>query len=362
MARDVSDVTILAIGDKCDFDAYKKFHRRRGSLIKEGFKYTTVNYRDLLKRKIPELDTKKVIIFLFFPFSYWNKYIEHRGYKGLYGNIGFSIKFTGFWSRVNRIIKQEMLNKELLFLNQPFLCGLYRDKLSVIKRLKRHKVSQPRLYKIPNLKSAYRLINSGRNLFVKPRCGSLGKGMSYLSWESWRTNFSFRQNKISSRVSDRGWKFREVKKNDVFLSRLIKSGLLFQEAIDPLLLKGYKLDLRIYTLFNRVIYAYPRKNRPENIITNISQGGRADLSALELLPKIQAEKAKRIAAYASKALKLDISGIDVMLDRNLKDVYIVDVNVFPGFPRSRAFDMVGSIAKNLASLCKKDELFFRRIR
>ncbi|MBL7131006.1 MAG: hypothetical protein ISS45_06370 [Candidatus Omnitrophica bacterium] len=357
MAKKDRDITILAIGDKQDFDAYRKFHRRRALLIRQGFKYVTISYRDLLQAKLPSILTKRVIIFLFFPFSYWNKYIEHRGYKGLYGNVGFSIKFSSFWNKVSRIIKQQMPDKEVLFINRPFFCGLYRDKLSVIRRLQRHKVSQPRLYNIPTVKQAYKLINSGHNIFVKPRCGSLGKGMSYLNWENWMTNFTFRGNKILSRISDRGWKFRQVKQNNLFLNRLIRSGLLFQEAVDSVLLDNFKIDLRIYTFFNRVIYSYPRKNKADKITTNISQGGRGDPSILELLPKRQAEKARRIAAYASKVLKLNISGIDVMLDRNLRDVYIVDVNVFPGFPRSRAFDMVWSIAKNLARICDRNELF-----
>ena len=357
MAKKDRDITILTIGDKQDFDAYRKFHRRRASLIREGFKYATLSYRELLKKKTPQIDTKKVVIFLFFPFSYWNKHIEYRGYKGLYGNIGFTKKFSGLWKKVNKIIKQEMADKELVFINQPFLCGLYRDKLTVINRLMRHKISQPRLYNIPSTKHAHKLINSGHNIFVKPRCGSLGKGMSYLSWENWKTNFSFRKNKITSRVSDGGWRFRDVKKNNVFLNRLIRSGLLFQEAVEPILLNKYKIDLRIYTFFNRAIYSYPRRNRADKFITNISQGGRGDPSIMELLPKRQAEEAKRIALYASKALKLNISGIDVMLDRNLRDVYIVDVNVFPGFPRSRSFDMVESIAKNLARMRDRNELF-----
>ena len=357
MAKKDRDITILAIGDKQDFDAYRKFHRRRALLIRQGFKYANLSYRELLKKKIPRIETKKVVIFLFFPFSYWNKHIEHRGYKGLYGNIGFSKKFSGLWKKVNRLIKQEMADKQLVFINLPFLCGLYRDKLTVINILKRHKISQPRLYNIPSTKHAHKLINSGHNIFVKPRCGSMGKGMSYLSWNNWKTNFGFRQNKITSRVSDGGWKFREVKKKNVFLNRLIRSGLLFQEAVDSVLLDNFKIDLRIYTFFNRVIYSYPRKNKADKITTNISQGGRGDPSILELLPKRQAEKARRIAAYASKVLKLNISGIDVMLDRNLRDVYIVDVNVFPGFPRSRAFDMVWSIAKNLARICDRNELF-----
>jgi len=357
MANKDRDITILTIGDRQDFDAYRKFHRRRASLIREGFKYSTLSYRELLKKKTPRIETKRVIIFLFFPFSYWNKHIEYRGYKGVYGNIGFSNKFSVLWKKVFKIIKREMADKELVFINQPSLCGLYRDKLTVINRLKRHKVSQPRLYKIPSSKHARKLINSGHNIFVKPRCGSLGKGMSYLSWENWKTNFSFRQNKIISRVSDGGWKFREVKKKNVFLNRLIKSGLLFQEAVDPVLLDKHKIDLRIYTFFNKAIYSYPRKNRVDKITTNISQGGRGDPSIMELLPKPQAEKAKKIALYASKVLKLNISGIDVMLDRNLRDVYIVDVNVFPGFPRTRAFDMVENIAKNLARMRDRNELF-----
>lgn len=360
MFQNKRNITILAVGDKSDFDSYAKFHKERVSFLKRGFKYATVSYAKFLKGRAPLIETKKVIIFLFFPYAYWNKNIEYKGYKGFYGGLSFSKKFSRFWNMVNRITKKTMPDKEICFINRPLLCGLYRDKLSVIKKLKRYKIQQPKLYRTFGLKHIYGLINCGHSFFIKPRCGSMGKGITFLSPCNWKTNFIFKNNKIISRISDHGWKMKGVTGNGSFLEKLIKNDVLIQEAVDSLVLEGYKLDLRIYTFFNKIIYVYPRKNRPDKIITNVSQGGQGDPRALKLLPNDQTDRAKKIASYVSGVLGLNIAGIDVMLGRSRNEVHVIDVNVFPGFPRSKAFNLTGRIAKELALLSNKGELRFEK--
>ena len=97
MGKENKDITILTIGDKVDFDTYMKSDREKESFIKLGFNYVTTDYRHVLKADLPEIMTKKVIVFLFFPFYYWNRHIEHKRYKGVYGNKTFYNKFSKFW-------------------------------------------------------------------------------------------------------------------------------------------------------------------------------------------------------------------------------------------------------------------------
>ena len=127
-----------------------------------------------------------------------------------------------------------------------------------------------------------------------------------------------------------------------------------------LILNKKKVDLRVYTFFNKVIYIYPRKNHPDKITTNISQGGRGDPSLLEILPEDLLRKAKKIAVKMAKKSKLNFIGIDIILDRNLKDVYVIDVNTFPGFPKRRTFNLARCMLRELSRLSNKGGLRFKK--
>jgi len=353
-------VAILAVGDRKDYDAYRKFDRDRRFFIDNGFDYASIDYKGLLAGRIPEIPAKKIIVFLFFPFYYWDKYIEHKNYKGIYGNMGFHRKFQRFCGRLRKIVKKTYIDKDILFVNDPISCAYYRDKLEVKKGLAKAGVLTPKLYKIGKLKEMLHLLNKGHNLFVKPRCGSMGKGITYLSWPDWETNFGFRDNKIISRRSDHGWRFKDVTGNHAFIRQLLRKDMLIEEAVDMLIVNKFKVDLRIYTFFNRVIYIYPRKNLPDRVTTNITQGGKGAPEFLDILPKGLVTKAKKISEKASRILGFNLAGIDIVLDRNLKDVYVVDINAFPGFPKRRTFNITHRMTKEMVRLLNKDALEFEK--
>ena len=355
MPKKNNQITVLAIGDSIDYDSFNKFHKEKRQLLLSGFDYVNVSYRQLLSGRIPQIKTGKVIIFLFFPFVYWNKYIEYKDYKGIYGNGIFFKKFMRFWNMVNRIIKTLLSEKEILFVNGPLLSGSYRDKLITIGRLSGAHIPQPKLYRISSIEDMQKRLVHGRSFFLKPRYGSMGKGITYLSWSNWQTNFIFKNNRIKSKRSDHGWKFRDVTGNNAFLRQLLKQDkdILIEQALEHIIIKKKKVDLRIYTFFNKVIYVYPRKNVIDKITTNISQGGRGDPKVLQMIPEHLLIKAKKMAEQISKILHLNFAGIDIILDRNLKDVYVIDVNVFSGFPKRKTFNLARHMIKNLAQF-KKD--------
>lgn len=245
---------------------------------------------------------------------------------------------------VENKVKKEFAGKEILFINNPHLCGAYRDKLTVIKKLAQFHIPQPRLYSISTIKGIQDKLISGHGLFLKPRYGSMGKGITFLSRFDWQTNFIFRDSKIISRRSDHGWKFRDI---------------LIQEAVDPPILNGDKVDLRIYTFFDKVIYVYPRKNSLDKVTTNISQGGHGAPGALRVLPEYMVSRAKREALRVSKALNISLAGIDIVPDRNSKEVFVIDVNVFSGFPKRRTFDLAARLAGELGQLREGGKLFFK---
>ncbi len=354
------NITILAIGDREDHDAFKKFHKDRRLFLNKGFDYVSINYKKLLAKRIPEIPTERVIIFLFFPFYYWNKYIEHKDYRGVYGNMGFFKKFLRFSENVYKIIKNALFDKEIFFINNPLSCAFYRDKWAIKKKLSEAGIPTPKLYKSTHIREVENWLNKGQSFFVKPRCGSMGKGITFLSWSDWETNFIFRENKIISKRSDWGWRFRDITGNRTFLKQLLKKDIIMEEAIDMLVLNKMQVDLRIYTFFNKVLYIYPRKNHPDKVTTNISQGGKGDPSLLEILPKHLLLKAKKKAEKTSRALGFNLVGVDVIMDKNLKDVYIVDVNTFPGFPKRRTFDITQYMIKELIRRLNKGGLHFEK--
>ncbi|MBL7081402.1 MAG: hypothetical protein ISS44_02395 [Candidatus Omnitrophica bacterium] len=352
------NITILTIGDKSDYDSYQKFDREKASFIKYGFDYATIDYKKFLNGKIPQIKTEKIIIFLFFPFSYWDKYIEYKNYRGIYGNRTFHRKFVRFWNLVEKKVKKHLADKEILFINKPDLCGVYRDKMNIVERLAKSHFPQPRLYKMSGIKEIQDKLTNTHQLFLKPRYGSMGKGITFLSRTNWQTNFIFRNNKIVSRRSDHGWKFRDITGNLSFLRQLLKKDILIEEAVDQLILNGDKADFRIYTFFNKVIYIYPRENALDKVTTNISQGGWGAPEVLKILPQHLILKAKTVATEISKTLGINLAGIDIIPDRNCKDVHVIDVNVFSGFPKRKTFNLARSLAEELERLHHKGMLRF----
>lgn len=345
-------ITILAIGDGPDHDSYKKFHKEKPFILESGFDYVSTDYKRLLTSGIQPIKTRKVIVFLFFPFIYWDKYIEYRNYKGIYGNHTFYTKFIYFWNKVDNALMDSLSDKKVFFINRTELCGLYRDKLNVAKKFSHAGISNPRLYNIQSVKKFKDLLAKGHSFFLKPRYGSMGKGITYLTWSNWQTNFIFKNGQIMNRISDKGWKFRDTTGNGKFLRALIKKDILIEEAVNSLLLNKMKVDMRIYTFFNKVIYIYPRRNNADKITTNISQGAKGDPDILKKLPGHLIKKAERLAQRVSKTLGLNLTGMDIMMDHNLKDVYVIDVNVFPGFPKRRTFNLAQCMIKELQKMTR----------
>jgi len=354
------NVTILAVGDRSDYDSLKKFNKDRRLFLEEGFDYVRLSYKQALSGKVPEISTDKVIIFLFFPFSYWNRHIEHKAYKGIYGSTIFSRKFFRFCERMRRVIKKRLRGKSIYFINDPLRCALHRDKLIMKQRLSAADVLNPKLCRIGSAEEMRRRLNRGESFFLKPRCGSMGKGITFLSWENWQTNFIFRNERIISKKSDYGWRFRDITGNTAFLRQLMKKDIIIEKAIDVTLLNKRKVDLRVYTFFNKVLYVYPRKNHPDKVTTNITQGGKGDPAVLDIFPVRLITKAKKAAEKASKALDFNLAGVDVALDSNLQDVYVVDVNAFPGFPKRRTFNLTRHIIKEVARQLDRGKIPFKK--
>jgi len=297
---------------------------------------------------VPRIRTKGVLFFLFFPFNYWNRYIEPKKYKGIYGSESFYKKFNYFFKRVDSAIRKNFPDKSVHFINRPLLSAHYRDKLAVKKMMVNKAIPTPKLYKIKKPTGIYKHLSRGRSLFLKSRYGSMGKGITLVSPSQWKTNFVFRNRRILSRKSDYGWRFRDITGRRLFLEKLFKSDIYVEEAVDFLMLKGRKFDLRVYTFFDKALFVYPKSNEPESVTTNISQDGRGEYPAfLRSIPRPLINRVKKEALRAALSSGLNFAGVDVMVGNNLRDIYIIDINAFPGFPRKKIFNLAKHLTRHL---------------
>ncbi len=180
------------------------------------------------------------------------------------------------------------------------------------------------------------------------RYGSMGKGITYISPSDLKTNFVFRDERILSRKSDYGWRFKAVSEREKFLKKLFKANVYIEEAVDPYFVNERKFDLRVYVFFGKALFIYPRSNEFDNITTNISQDGKGERPIfIKSLPKRLIKKIEKEAVRASEELGLNFAGADILVDRHLKEIYIIDINIFAGFPNKKIFNLARRMVKIL---------------
>lgn len=340
--------TLLAIGDEKDFDAFKKFFKQRKLFKKYNFSFKSIDYDSILEGKLPEVKTKNLIVFPFFPFSYWDRYIETTKSKEVYGNRNYFIKFKKFWKKTDKTLKRRYKGKKIHFVNHPDKIYVERDKKTTERILTKADIPVPKHYLTRDYKKIIEMVDDGRKLFIKVRYGSMGKGISCLEKDRWLTNFRFKNNRLISKKSDYGWTFIDITNNRKFLRELLLQDIIIEDAINPFLLGDRMFDLRLYIAFGKVLYIYPRSNEHGGITTNISQGARGEPPRFlhSIPPKILNEAIKN-AVRAVEAMGLDFAGVDIM-PNNCKDrVTVLELNSFPGFPKTRRFNLAKHLIKEI---------------
>lgn len=340
--------TLLAIGDKKDFDSFQKFYRQRRLFKKHGFYFKAADYDSALKGRLPRVKTKSLVVLLFFPFNYWEKNIETKRSREVYGSRAYFLKFKKFWGEIDMVLKGFYKGKKMHFVNSPNKIYLGRDKEATKHVLAKAGIPVPRHHFTMDHKKVIEMVDSGRKLYIKVRYGSMSKGITYLEKDRWLTNFRFKNGKIVSRKSDYGWTFIDVTGKRKFLKELLRQDVIIEDAINPFLLKGRMFDLRVYVGFGKVLYIYPRSNECEKITTNISQGARGEGRKFvhSIPPRILGETVKN-AVRAARVMGLGFAGVDMMPNNGDSKVTVIEVNSFPGYPKVRRFNLAKHLIKEI---------------
>jgi len=336
------NTTVLVLGDESDWESFNRFREQLQKHRSKKLKWITATYDLLEKKELPLIDSDTLIVYLFFPFTYWDKYIEKEGYKGVYGNVEFYNKFRGFWSEIHRILKKVYRGKKIRFINHPLKIAIDRDKELT------NRINTPIPYYTREYKDILKLVNQeNKKLFLKVRYGSMGKGITYLEKGNWKTNFRFKDGKIINPRSDYGWTFIDITDNVEFLKELLTKDIVIEEAIDIYKLDDIIFDLRLYMFYDEVLYIFPRTNKKNAITANISQGGHGrSTQFLKRFPKKVIDRAVKAGIRTMKVMDVNFAGVDVMISKDLR-IYVIELNTFPGFTKVSRFNLSKRIIQRI---------------
>jgi len=309
-----------------------------------------IKYRDVLSNNLPEILAPVLHIALFFPYEYWNKNIEvYKKDSRAYGDKKFGREYKKFFDKIDKILKEKYQDKEVQYINPPKSSILERDKKESKKLFKKKNIPTPKSFTVKKLKDIHRLIARGVSLYIKPRFGAFGKGITYLSKDLMITNFLFRKGKIKSRTYDYNWRFSKINGRDRnrLLKMLLSMGCICEEAIEPPIFNGRRFDFRVYCIYGRIVYYYVRSTLDTAPVTNWSQGGRIEKKSefSEYVFKNKIKRVKSLARQVAKELSLNYTGVDIILSKNSSKAYVLEAHSFPGY--EKGFDLMGCLARKI---------------
>jgi len=345
----------LIIGDRkmkgrTSAPCFNAFVRNIEKLKNKDSEVRIVSYKDVFNGNLPKVFASIVNVLLFFPYKYWNKNIEvYESDSRVYGDKSFGREFRRYFTKLENVIEKKYADKKIEYVNSPSMSIMDRDKEESKKFFRNHNIPTPKSYNVKNLKDVYWLIDRGVSLYIKPRFGAMGKGITYLSNGLIVTNFLFKNGQIVSHRYDYHWRFHEIKNSDRnrFLKILLSRGFIFEKAIDPPVYRGRRSDFRVYCIYGKVSYYYLRFTPAVSLVTNWSQGGRIEQKR-KFSRYISVAKLNRVKALArkiAKGFKLNYIGVDIIFSKDYKKIYALEAHSFPGY--ERGFDLMGSLAKRI---------------
>ncbi|MCK5655553.1 MAG: hypothetical protein KAI03_04590 [Candidatus Aureabacteria bacterium] len=346
---------LLVIGDRKinsrklapSFNAFVKHVRKSKS---RNLEFQIISYNDVLAKKLPAFSSRILSVILFFPFEYWNKNIEvYNRDSRIYGDRKFGEEYKKFFKRAERLIEKKYHDKKIKYVNPLKSSLLERDKKEAKILFKKNNIPTARSFHIKTPDDVKQLVKKGLSLYIKPRFGSMGKGITYVNENLISTNFLFRKGKIVSRKYDCNWPFTKIseKSRNRFLKILISKDFIFEEAIEPPVYKGRRFDFRVYCVYGGVPYYYAKSMPAFSPVTNWAQGGRIEKKAYfsTYVSESEIKKARFLARKVTRTFNLNYAGVDIIFSKRFKKPYVLEVHSFPGF--EKRFDLMGYLAKKV---------------
>ena len=213
---------LLVIGDRKasklraarPFTTFVK-HIKKELKDNKNFELKVLSYKEVLSDNLPAFISRVINVILFFPFDYWNKYIEvYDKDSRIYGDVKFGRDYKIFFKNVEGTLKNAYRGKKIKYFNSPQHSLLERDKKRSKILFRKKGILTPKMFRVKNIKYIKRLIDSGKSIYIKPRFGAMGKGITYLSRDLFLTNFTYRKGRILGHKSDFGWRFHSINEKD----------------------------------------------------------------------------------------------------------------------------------------------------
>ncbi len=344
--------TILALGDftsegKPFCASFGRFLRCRNRLPEKFSRMEVEDYSTLLAGVYPKIYTDDIFIMTFFPYNYWNDYIEiYDKDDRIYGDRRFGKEFESFFQNIRVRLRRYYKGHHLHFVNNLKNITTDRDKKKTKYLFLKNGIPTPKLFYFKNTGEVKKLLKEGVSFYIKPRYGAMGKGLTFLSKKRWLTNFRFENNKIISKCSDFGWTFKNITGNTAFLKELIRRDFLFEEAVKPAKAGGRKFDLRVYVVCGKIPYLYAKSAKARSIVTNWTQGGKIENKKfLKKIPKDKISLARQYAVKAAKVLGFNFAGVDILFSKDYENVYVLELQSFPGF--EKGFNLIKFLIEHI---------------
>ena len=341
--------SLIILGEYKDSFLNRNINRLARCARAESMSVCRTSYEELLGDGRVKADHDDVSVMFFFPYTFWDNNCEIPEDTGVYGTSRESYEtFKNFWADVKGKLGERFRDHNLSFVIDPDYAAVDRDKIETHRLLRLNGVSTTTT--VPNdLKEILGRLN-GKGIFIKPRYGAKGKGITYLSKGEWITNYRVGENGKIENYGDRErWKFDDITGNEDFVKRLLDLEMIVEEEVQPPRLNGdFKFDVRVYSVFGDAPHMFVRENDGISVLTNNSQGGTINHDYREVLPEEAIASAMEESLKASKVLNSNFLGVDCIFDRTLDKPVVLEVQTFTGFPLVRKVNILRFLARKIS--------------
>ena len=338
----LKSLIVLGVGDSEPAD--RNIKRMHNYALEAGLSSFRADYHQI--QDLPDINSDKIYVMPFFPFTFWNEHCETPKDTLLYGTSQRAYHLFCEFLSEKKAELQHKYGARLEFLIDLEKAALDRDKQATKDTLEKSSIPTPDNIRYRSTQDVIDAIGNA-GIFIKCMYGSEGKGITYLSRGKWVTNYRVSDGRLGNYgVYDR-WPFTDITgRVDLLESLLSTTVTVEREIVTPDIFNGMKFDVRAYSILGQVPHMFVRVNERGNVTTNVSQGARVMHHPNTGLDKTQIDLCKDLALRSSQAMGLNILGVDIMFDGEMGKV--VEVQAFTGFSDIRSFDIAGHLVSSMA--------------